>query len=125
MPTKSLAHNLETIEKAVDIVHRKSQIQPNDLNLRRGIEVNTITTNVYVSSGDAITPSSYWESIVADNLKVQTYDNLKHLEMVMLFNKRLMRDIASDLLGKELDETDTKILGVLCNAKDTSCLEKA
>ncbi|MDP2560260.1 hypothetical protein [Psychrobium sp. 1_MG-2023] len=106
-------------------MHRKSQIQPNDLNLRRGIEVNTITTNVYVSSGDAITPSSYWESIVADNLKVQTYDNLKHLEMVMLFNKRLMRDIASDLLGKELDETDTKILGVLCNAKDTSCLEKA
>ena len=112
----------QTVEDAVQLIYRKSSIDAQEIDLVNRLKSSTVPTYVYTSSDDRVTLASDWNEVHIKQLEINKYHNLNHLEMVGLVHTPLLKDFVSNLLGKDILETDFDTLGLLCDITDNKCL---
>lgn len=114
----------ETVEEAVDIVYERAGKTAQDTALIERIEHMQGTAFIYASLDDKVTPASKWLQIKRAGLQLKTYPQMTHVEMVALFRQDLLEDVTADLLGRTITSADTDIIGIMCDASDTECLNR-
>lgn len=102
-----------TIEEAIKLVYQKSNLNYSDTNLVSKANESNLPTFVYASTSDLVTSAKDWEMVNAKHVRLNTYEGLKHFDMVTLTHTPLLRDFVSNLLNKDILLTDTDLIGTL------------
>lgn len=79
-------------------------------------------TFIYASNKDRVVDYSAFNAIPNDNVDVNIYGELNHIEMVALLSQDLMIDFVSDLLERPVLKSEISTLGILCDFDDSDCL---
>lgn len=119
-PTKFIS--IDTIEEAIQIVYNKSEMSPDDIDIVKKLQHTNTPTIVYSSTKDTVALTSDWRNLTSENIKLNTYDELNHLEMVALIDQNLMIDFTSNLLSRHVDKSEIDTIGILCDSSDEECL---
>jgi len=116
--------SIDTIEEAVEIIHKNSKTPPENIDIIRKIQSTTIPTYVYASMQDRVTLASHWENVNAEAMTLKKYEQLNHLEMVALLNQGLLVDFTSQLIGRKVLKSEIETIGLMCDGADVECLDK-
>ncbi|MFT4655160.1 MAG: hypothetical protein ACJA0G_000607 [Kangiellaceae bacterium] len=81
-------------------------------------------TFIYASNKDRVVDYSAFNAIPNDNVDVNIYGELNHIEMVALLSQDLMIDFVSDLLERPVLKSDITTQGILCDFDDNDCLNQ-
>ncbi|OJF69145.1 hypothetical protein BK026_10250 [Alteromonas sp. V450] len=114
----------DTLEDAIQIVYEESGTTSKDTDLIAKLNRVTSPTFIYASDKDRVVEYSVFDSIPNDNIDVNIYEELNHLEMVALLSQDLMTDFVSDLLERPVMKSEITTLGILCDFDDDDCLNQ-
>lgn len=114
----------ETLEDSIQIVYEKSGTTSKDTDLIAKLNGVKSPTFIYASNKDRVVDYSSFGSIPNDNVDVNIYGELNHLEMVALLSQDLMTDLVSDLLERPVLKSEITTLGILCDFDDDDCLNQ-
>ena len=114
----------ETLEDAIQIVYEKSGTTSKDTDLIAKLNGVKSPTFIYASNKDRVVEHSDFSAIPNDNVDVNIYDELNHIEMVALLRQDLMVDFVSDLLERPVLKSEITTLGILCDFDDNDCLNQ-
>lgn len=114
----------ETLEDAIQIIYDKSGTTSKDTDLIAKLNGVKSPTFIYASDKDKVVEHSDFNAIPNDNVDVNIYGELNHLEMVALLRQALMVDFVSDLLERPVLKSDIATLGILCDFDDKDCLNQ-
>ena len=114
----------ETLEDAIQIVYEGAGTTSADTDLIAKLNRVKSPTFIYASTKDRVVEYSAFDSIPNDNVDVNIYGELNHLEMVALLNQDLMTDFVSDLLERPVLKSEITTLGILCDFDDDDCLNQ-
>jgi hypothetical protein len=114
----------ETLEDAIQIVYEKSGTTSKDTDLIAKLNGVKSPTFIYASNKDRVIEHSAFNAIPNDNVDVNIYGELNHLEMVALLSQDLMTDFVSDLLERPVLKSEITTLGILCDFDDDDCLNQ-
>ena len=114
----------ETLEDAIQIIYEKSGTTSKDTDLIEKLNAAKSPTFIYASNKDKVVEHSDFNAIPNDNVDVNIYGELNHIEMVALLRQDLMIDLVSDLLERPVLESEITTLGILCDFDDNDCLNQ-
>ncbi|MFC3096170.1 hypothetical protein DRW07_05320 [Alteromonas sediminis] len=114
----------DTLEDAIQIVYEESGTTLKDTDLIAKLNRVKSPTFIYVSDKDRVVEYSSFGSIPNENVYVNFYGELNHLEMVALLSQDLMTDFVSDLLERPVLQSEVSTLGILCDFDDDNCLNQ-
>ncbi|QLE09630.1 hypothetical protein HYD28_12060 [Pseudoalteromonas shioyasakiensis] len=57
-----------------------------------------VSTTLYVSNGDLISPTDYWQALQNESVSVVHYSDLDHTKMVSLINQAMRNEVLHRLM---------------------------
>ena len=58
----------------------------------------SVSTTLYVSNGDLISPADYWQALQNESVSVVHYSDLDHTKMVSLINQAMRNEVLHRLM---------------------------
>ena len=115
----------EDIISATDILFESANIVPVDVNVSQNLTLTRAhKTRIYMSLKDEIVGSNIELPELLrkeSDIVVRQYSSLSHIQMMAMLNEALLTDFISDMTDTNVDQNDTKIVGLICIEGQQNC----
>jgi len=114
----------DTLSQAIQLVYQKANVTPAEIDLVAKLDDVRSPTFIYLSKSDRVVDVAAWNKANNQSIYKRIYEQLNHLEMMVLFKQEFMADFVSDLLERTVSISEIETLGILCDANDTNCFKQ-
>ncbi|MCG9710575.1 hypothetical protein L1D46_17415 [Pseudoalteromonas sp. Isolate3] len=83
---KNVIHDSGIDDSQLDLIARLNDRQP------------SVSTTLYVSNGDLISPADYWQALQNESVSVVHYSDLDHTKMVSLISQAMRNEVLHRLM---------------------------